>query len=368
MKRIGIDLGTTNTVAAADRAVLPVYAESAAILPSVVAFPPSGVTLVGTAARRRRAIDTKNTVFSAKRLIGRGWHSRAVHEVRSHYPFDLVKTADDGVAFRTRAGIFTPVDIGAVVLSTLIRNVGQDPAGVEAVIAVPSEFQEPERHATAQAARQAGLTAVRIVDEPVAAGFAYLEREQQPIRYAAVYDLGGGTFDLAILDRSRDPFGVVAHGGDLYLGGDDIDHAIASWAADEVLRDRHWDLRSDRVVFDRLVVECERAKIRLCFAGQTRIELAQVDPGGPIATEVIQIDHDVLTRLSNDVVQRTFGICDQVLSRAGIKARDVDAVFLAGGSSKLPLVRESVERYFEKPVRAEYDPMEVVAIGASLVP
>jgi molecular chaperone DnaK (HSP70) len=157
---------------------------------------------------------------------------------------------------------------------------------------------------------------------------------------------------------------VIAHGGDLYLGGDDIDHALAGWAAEQVARELRWDLRADAVVFDRLVVECERAKIRLCYAQETRIELAHVDPAAPAADHAIAVDRSILARLTLDLVRRTFVVCDAVLREAGLRAAALDGVFLAGGTTLLPLVRKAVSQYFSRTPRTALDPMEVVGVGA----
>jgi molecular chaperone DnaK len=181
-----------------------------------------------------------------------------------------------------------------------------------------------------------------------------------------VYDLGGGTFDFAAVDCSKKPFEVLAHAGDLYLGGDDIDQAVAAWAAERVLEEHRWDLRDNAVIFDRLVSECERAKVRLCYASETKIELAQVDPAAPAATSFLTVGQDVLADLAMELVKRSFIICDEVLAKAGVKAGDVGAVYLAGGTTQLPMVRNAVAQYFGSNPISAYDPMEVVAIGASL--
>jgi molecular chaperone DnaK len=181
-----------------------------------------------------------------------------------------------------------------------------------------------------------------------------------------VYDLGGGTFDLAIVDCSGPHARVIAHGGDAYLGGDDVDSAIAAWVADQVVRQFGWDLRRDPVVLDRLLVQCERAKVRLGFAQDVRIELSQVDPAAPAAAQGVVLSRAKFDELSHDLVTRTFIVCDQVLKAASTTARDIDAVFLSGGTTLLPAVREGVARYFGSLPRCDYDPMEVVAVGASL--
>jgi molecular chaperone DnaK (HSP70) len=182
----------------------------------------------------------------------------------------------------------------------------------------------------------------------------------------AVYDLGGGTLDVAVVDCRQRPIRVVAHGGDLYLGGDDIDRALADWAAGEVAERQRWDLRSDPVVFDRLVVECERAKMRVSGKGMTLIDLGQVDPSAPLIERYLELDESMLEQLCLPLVYRSFVVCDAVLADAGADATQIDAVFLAGGTTLLPMVRQAVQRYFGREPRTDIDPVEVVSIGASL--
>jgi len=367
MKRIGIDLGTTNTVAAIGGTVLNLDPFSGEILPSTVAFPPSGATVVGSAARRRRPIDPRNTIFSAKRLIGRSWSSLAANKFRARYPsFVLAETSAGGIGFKTRAGTFTATDIAAMVLKTVI---GQTPAPakkLEAVIAVPSLFEREHREATLDAGRKAGFGDVRIVDEPLATAFAYTSGLERSVRKAAVYDFGGGTFDLAIVDCSEKEPRVLGHGGDLYLGGDDIDHGLANWAADHVLETYRWDMRNDPEVFARLIAACEDAKIRLQKEERARIDLTRVDPASPLATQEVWLDRPLVAKLARELVGRSFVICDQVLKKVGITARDVDAVFVAGGATLLPVIQEGIEGYFGHPVEYAFHPMHIVALGASL--
>jgi molecular chaperone DnaK len=369
-KTLGIDLGTTNTVGAIDGEVLhhTVGTETDSAIASVVAFPPSGATLVGSAARRRRAIDPKNTIFSAKRLMGQRWTSYNAAKFRKQYPFELRETATSGCAFRTRAGTFTPTDIAAKVVGKLLGSHAIQSGQFGAVIAVPAAFDAAAREATLTAARKAGLADAATIEEPVATCLAYLTMRNASHRRVVVYDLGGGTFDVAILDCSSGPARVICHGGDPYLGGDDIDSQITDWVADRVLSEHGWDLRGNPELRDRLAVQCERAKIRLCIASQTRIEIGQVDPGAPVAAHSVGFSREQLATLCHELVGRTFLICDQALRDAGLQASDIDAVYLAGGTTLLPMVREGVAHYFGSLPRCEFDPMEVVAIGASLVP
>lgn len=367
MKQIGIDLGTTNTVAAVDGHVVEVAKDRSALLPSVVAFPPSGATLVGVDARRRKTIDVKNTIFSAKRIIGRKWYSADTAEFKKRYTFDLVEK-DDGPAFETRAGVFTPEEIAVKVLDRVAKHdlVAPIVGSFKTVVAVPSLFGHDEREATRKAAENAGFKKVEIIDEPSATAAAYLSRRAQKITYAAVYDFGGGTFDLAIVDCASTPYRVLAHEGDLYLGGDDVDFNLALWVVDEVLRTHGWDLKNEPSTFARLVVECERVKVAMGDSESCALDLMQVDPAAPASVSTIEIKRETLDALSENLVMRTFVLCDQVLKKAGLKAEQMDAVFVAGGGTLLSSVRKGVENFFQKRIEYPFNPMQIVAIGASL--
>ncbi len=362
-KTVGIDLGTTNTVVARNFEALPMEGQGT-VMPSAVAYPPSGATLVGQAARRRRAMDPQNTVLSAKRIIGARWHSSYTAQFREHYPYDLVETADGGAAFKTRAGVVSPIDTGATVVSGLCTAARFPTTDVHAVVTAPVAFDDRRRDATALAVSRASFASVRIVEEPVATALAYLHRSS--LKYAFVYDLGGGTFDAAVVDCSRYPFRVVGHGGDPYLGGDDVDRTIALHVADRTLARDGWDLTNDAVTFDRLVHACEMAKCELGGSERAAVAISAVDPAAPESCGVIPITRDEVQQLTLDLVRRTFGICDQVLAEAGIRARDIEAVFLAGGSTLLPGLRGYIEQYFGKRPRFDLDPMHVVSLGASL--
>lgn len=366
MKTVGIDLGTTNTVAAVDMQTFNVDQKSGPLLPSVVAFPPTGIRLVGTEAHRRRPIDPKNTIFSTKRLIGRKWYSEDTREFMRRYDFDLEEDRDGYPSFKTRSGLFNPVDIATMIIERVGNYSAFEHGKITAVIAVPSMFRDAEREATREAGIQAGLAEVIIIDEPTAVAKAYLSRREEEIRLAAVYDLGGGTFDLAIVECSRGEMNVLSFGGDLYLGGDDIDNRLSEWVADEMLQKHHWDLRSEPAVCARLLAECEQAKIRLSGELQTRIDLTRVDPSSPIAGLELMVGRDLLAMLVGDMVRRTFVICDEVLGEISVKPQELDALFVAGGATQMPLVRQEVENYFGRPIVYEFHPMHTVAIGSSV--
>ena len=360
---VGIDLGTTNTVVARNFETLPMDGGDC-VMPSAVAFPPSGATLFGKAARRRRAMDPKHTILSAKRVIGARWHSSYASQFREHYPYDLVKTTDGSVAFKTRAGVVSPTDIGATVVSGLCKLTRCPVRDVHAVVTAPVGFDQRRRDATALAVAKARFASVRIVEEPIATALAYLNRSS--LKYAFVYDLGGGTFDAAVVDCSSYPFRVVGHAGDPYLGGDDVDRTIALYVADRTLARDGWDLTNDAVTFDRLVNACELAKCELSESEQAAIAIPSVDPAAPESCGIIPITRQEVQQLTLDLVRSTFVACDEVLAQARLKARDMQAVFLAGGTTRLPGLVGYVESYFGKRPRSDLDPMEVVGLGASL--
>jgi molecular chaperone DnaK len=362
-KTVGVDLGTTNTVIAQNFEALRIEGDGC-VMPSAVAFLPNGSTLIGKAARRRRAIDPKNTILSAKRVIGARWHSSYTTQFREHYPYDLVQSADGGAAFRTRAGIISPIDVGATVVSGLCRLTKCQVEDVHAVVTAPVGFDQRRRDATSHAVAKANFASVRVVEEPIATALAYLNRSS--LKYGFVYDLGGGTFDAAVVDCSSYPFRVVGHGGDPYLGGDDVDRTIALYVADRTLARDGWDLTSDAVTFDRLVHACELAKCELSESEGAAIAIPSVDPAAPESCGVIPITREEVRQLTLDLVRRTFVICDEVLAQASVKARDIQAIFLAGGSTLLPGLRGYIESYFGKRPRFDLDPMEVVSLGASL--
>jgi molecular chaperone DnaK len=366
MNRVGIDLGTTNTVAALGTRVLHVHENGSCNLPSVVAFLPNETIQVGASARSRRAIDSANTVYSSKRIIGRRFSEATTQEFSERYPFEVVDLGDDRPAFRTRVGRHTPTQIASMILHHIYDKLESLLPDVEVVITVPTGFNEVQRGATLEAAQLAGFEHVEMVDESTAAVHAY--RARFDVRgKVAVYDLGGGTFDFSIVDYSRGELRVIAHANDAFLGGDDIDAKIAEWVAHEVLKQHNWDLGNYSEVCFRLLAECERAKIRLSERRETVVDISQIDPECPLAGEGLILRREVMDKLVTDLVRRTFITCDQALHEAGLRSSELDAVFLAGGSTHLPMIREGVEAYFGVPGRRDIEAVEVVARGASLV-
>lgn len=369
---IGIDLGTTNTVVAranaagAVRVLLNATRDNAASLPSVVAFPPSGEPIVGAHARRRRPIDPENTIVSAKRLMGREASSVALDEFRKRYPHKLADDGNGAVAFITRAGPKTPVEIARLVLDRATRDVLVDPETVRAIVGVPAGFAPAQRKATIEATLATGVRAAQLVDEPIATAVANLGIAAGG--WAIVFDIGGGTFDFAVVDARDWPFKVVGHGGDLFLGGDDFDAALARFIGRELIRLHGWDLMGDVQAFDRLVAAAERAKIALSSAPFVDIDLGEVDPDTPIADASLRVTVQQLDACIADLTRRTFVTCDEVLHQTRVDARKVDHVLLAGGTTLIPSVRRAVVAYFGREPQGGASPLESVALGAAAYP
>jgi molecular chaperone DnaK len=365
-RSLGIDLGTTNSVAASNAQVLPLLDGDRRtwLMPSVVSFLPNGGALVGDAARERRPIDPLNTVYSFKRLMGELWTSYATRQFAEQYPHALSACPAGMVQFDTRAGPIRPSALATLIVSHLCMRSMVHPAEAPTVVTVPSSFHEPARRATLDALTHAGFTDVRLIEEPVAIAIAYLQRAN--LRYAAVYDFGGGTFDLAIVDCSTFPFRVLGHSGDPYLGGDDIDRALADLVAEKVLRSVGWDLKSEPITYARLVIAVEAAKCALADQEQVPLDIANIDPAAPPMLTDVVVDRPLLEAAAVPFIRRTFGICDEVLSEAKLHARDLQAVFLAGGSTRLPMLNGMLSDYFSRKLRRDLDPEHVVAMGASI--
>ena len=365
-RSLGIDLGTTNSVVACNAQVLPLIdgLGSSCLLPSVVSFLPNGGAVVGDEARKRRAIDPQNTIYSSKRLMGEQYTSYVTRQFKEQYPHVLSPSVNGAVQFETRAGPIQPTAVATLIVAHLCMRSQLHPAEVPTVVTVPSTFREPARRATLQALQHVGFTEVRLIEEPVATSIAYLQRAS--LRYAAVYDFGGGTFDLAIVDCSSFPFRVLGHGGDPYLGGDDIDRALADLVAEQVLRKHGWDLTSEPTTYARLILAVEAVKCQLAEHEQATIDITRVDPAAPPSLTEVVVDRQLLETAVVPFIRRTFGICDQVLSEVRLRARDLQAVFLAGGSTRLPMLGSMLSEYFSRKLRRDLNPEHVVALGASM--
>ncbi len=367
MHRIGIDLGTSNAVAARGGRACPVREDGCPTLPSVVAFLPNGRLQVGELARRRRAIDGNNTLFSSKRIIGRRFDSHETRNFRERYPLQVEEIDGGWPAFRTRAGLVTPVEVATHVLDALITRTGIDPKDAPVAIGVPASFAPQQRQATAEAAAKAGLGKVSLLEEPLATAHAYIACGTRCER-AFIYDLGGGTFDCAVVDCTSGAAALVAHTSDLMLGGDDVDQRLAGWVRNSVIEKHNWDLASYSEVYDRVLSECELAKIALSTEESVEFILGQVDPECPAPDEPIVLTRKLLDVQCRELIQRSFAACDAALRQAKMKPADVDVVLLAGGSTFLPIVQDGVAAYFGQRGALGMNPTEVVAIGASIAP
>ncbi|MBW2386909.1 MAG: Hsp70 family protein [Deltaproteobacteria bacterium] len=369
MSVLGIDLGTTNTVAAIKGQPLSISAEDGReTLPSVVSFVPSGSVQVGLPAKRRRGIDPSNTIHSSKRIMGRRWSDATFQEFKERNAFNLVELEGDNVAFSTRAGVFTPSDIASIILAVTVEQTKDAPMGFDRItITVPAAFTSAQERETLAAAKGAGLEDFKLISEPMATAYAY-GNVCNPVSRAGVYDLGGGTFEFSIVEWTRGVPELIACESDLLLGGDDVDQCLAQQVVEQVLAEYNWDLRNYSEVYARLVAECERAKIRLCFFEETTVDLHTVDPELPSGAHEFVLQTDVLDQIGEDLVRRSFATCDRALGMAGVRPADVDAIFLAGGSTHLKKVQSGVKAYFGQPGRFELEPTTVVAIGASQVP
>jgi molecular chaperone DnaK len=370
-KVIGIDLGTTNSVVAVmeggDPVVIP-NAEGGRTTPSVVAFTKDGERLVGQVARRQAITNPKNTVFSIKRFMGRKYDE--VEEERNRVPYEVRRDAEGRVQVHLpNAGkSYTPPEISAMILQKM-KQTAEDYLGHEvkqAVITVPAYFNDAQRQATKDAGRIAGLEVLRIINEPTAAALAYgLDKKKDEI--IAVYDLGGGTFDISILELGDGVFEVKATNGDTHLGGDDFDQRIIDWLVSEFKREQGIDLSQDPMALQRLKEAAEKAKMELSSTLSTDINLPFITAtqDGPKHLNVT-LTRAKFEQLIDDLVERTRGPMEQALKDAGLRPEDVDEVILVGGSTRIPKVQELVRNFFGKEPHKGVNPDEVVAVGAAI--
>jgi molecular chaperone DnaK len=370
-KAVGIDLGTTNSVVAAtmeggQAEVIP-NIEGGRVTPSVVAFTEDGQRLVGQVAKRQAILNPQATVYSAKRFIGRRWGE--VDEESKIVSYKVVKGPNDAVRFELRGKQYAPEEISAQVLRKLADDAAKflGERVTEAVITVPAYFNDAQRQATKDAGRIAGLEVLRIINEPTAAALAYgMDKKGQET--VLVFDLGGGTFDVSVLEVGDGVVEVRATSGDGHLGGDDFDKRIVDWLVDEFKRDQGIDLRSDPQALQRLYEAAERAKVELSSTTQTQVNLPFVtaDASGPKHLN-LSLARSKFEQLTKDLVERTRGPVEQALSDAKLGADDIDEVILVGGSTRIPAVQELVRRLTKgKEPNMTVNPDEVVAIGAAL--
>ena len=368
-KVIGIDLGTTNSVVAVmeggEPHVIP-NQEGSRLTPSVVAFAKDGEILVGQVARRQAITNPENTVFSIKRFMGRRYEE--VQEEIKKVPYKVVKAPNGDVRIDIRGKLYSPPEISAVILRKL-REAAEAHLGekvTQAVITVPAYFNDSQRQATKDAGAIAGLEVLRIINEPTAAALAY-GLDKKTDEQIAVYDLGGGTFDISILEIGQGVFEVKATNGDTHLGGDDFDQRIIDWIADEFKKQNGIDLRGDRMALQRLKEAAEKAKIELSSTLQTEVNLPFVtaDATGPKHL-VMTLTRAKLESLVADLIERTVEPCRLAMKDANVSESDIDEVILVGGQTRMPKVQEVVKRLFGKEPHKGVNPDEVVAVGAAI--
>ncbi len=370
-KVIGIDLGTTNSCVAIMSGGDPVVianAEGSRTTPSVVAITDKSERLVGQIAKRQAITNPENTIFSVKRLMGRKFKSREVQEALKRLPYKVVEADNGDAHVELRGKRYSPPEISAMILQKM-RQTAEDYLGekvTEAVVTVPAYFDDSQRQATKDAGQIAGLNVLRIINEPTAASLAYGLDKKKDERIA-VYDLGGGTFDISVLEIGEGVFEVKSTNGDTYLGGDDFDQRVMDWLVDEFKKDQGIDLRKDRMALQRLKESAERAKIELSSSQETEINLPFItaDASGP-KHMVIKLTRAKLEQLVDDLVQRTIEPCRKALSDAGVTAKDIQEIVLVGGMTRMPKVIQAVKDFFGKEPHRGVNPDEVVAIGAGV--
>jgi molecular chaperone DnaK len=368
---IGIDLGTTNSCVAVMEGGVPTVIpnqEGARTTPSIVAFTAKGERLVGQIAKRQALTNPKNTVFAVKRLIGRKFESPEATEARRLVPYSVVQSPNSDAHIQIEERLYSPPEMSAFVLQKL-KAATEDYLGEpidRAIITVPAYFNDPQRQATKDAGEIAGLKVERIINEPTAAALAYGFKSNQA-RYVAIYDLGGGTFDISILEMAEGLFQVRATGGDTFLGGEDFDQRVIDWLIDQFQRETTIDLRQDRMALQRLKEAAEKAKCELSTALKAEVVLPFIsaDSTGPKHLNTM-LTRETYEELTNDLLERTVAPCQRCLDDAGLTASAIDEVLLVGGQTRAPKVAEVVRRVFNKEPNRGVNPDEGVALGAAI--
>lgn len=371
-KIIGIDLGTTNSCVAVMEGNEPVVipnSEGRRTTPSIVAFLDngSGERKIGDPAKRQAITNPQNTISSIKRFMGKKFNE--VSEEKKILSYKIEKGNNETIRVKIGDRLYTPQELSAMVLQKM-KSTAEDYLGTtvtEAVITVPAYFNDAERQATKEAGQIAGLEVKRIINEPTAASLAYgLDKKNQDIKIA-VFDLGGGTFDISVLELGDGVFEVKSTNGDVHLGGDDFDSKIIDWLAEEFLKDENIDLRKDPMALQRLKEAAEKAKIELSSSTSTEINLPYIMPVDGIPKHLVRsLSRAKFEQLTDKLVQRTLGPCKKALEDSGISPSDIDDVILVGGSTRIPKIQESVESFFGKKPSKGVNPDEVVAIGAAI--
>jgi len=373
---IGIDLGTTNSCVAVMDGGKPKVLENSEgdrTTPSVVAFTEDGEVLVGQSAKRQAVTNPHNTVFASKRLVGRKFDEKVVQHDLGLMPYKIVKAKNGDAWIEAGGQQMAPPEISARILQKM-KQTAEDYLGsevTEAVITVPAYFNDSQRQATKDAGRIAGLEVRRIINEPTAAALAYGLEKQHGDRKIAVYDLGGGTFDVSIIEIAdvdgEHQFEVLSTNGDTFLGGEDFDRHLIDYLADEFKKDQGMDLRGDPLAMQRLKEGAEKAKIELSSSSQTEVNLPYItaDQSGPKHLNM-KLSRAKLEALVDDLINRTIGPCKTALKDAGLSASDIDDVLLVGGQTRMPKVQETVKDFFGSEPRRDINPDEAVAVGAAI--
>jgi molecular chaperone DnaK len=370
-KILGIDLGTTNSCVAVVDVTTPQVIpnrEGSRTTPSVVGFTEDSERLVGQIAKRQAITNPFNTVFAIKRLIGRKFDSDEVAHAKNVLPYNIVPANNGDVKVRIRDREYSPEEISAFVLMEM-KAFAEDFLGeeiTEAIITVPAYFNDSQRQATRDAGKIAGLEVLRIINEPTAAALAY-GLDNKVNQLIAVYDLGGGTFDISILKLEDGLFEVLSTSGDTYLGGEDFDKRVMDWLIETFLRDTHIDLREDRMALQRLKEAAERAKCELSMEQESRVTLPFIsaDASGPKHLNAV-LTRKEFERMVEDLIQRTIDPVNDAMRAAGVTAKQIDEVVLVGGQTRMPKVIEAVKQVFGKDPNRNINPDEVVAVGAAV--
>ena len=371
-KVIGIDLGTTNSCVAVMEGGKPRVLENAEGMnttPSIVAFTSDGEKLVGLPAKRQAVTNPLNTFFAIKRLIGRRYDDPMVEKDKKLVPYKIVKGPNGDAWVEAHGKQYSPQQISAFILQKM-KETAEAKLGetiTQAVITVPAYFNDAQRQATKDAGKIAGLEVLRIINEPTAAALAYGLDKKKESKTIAVYDLGGGTFDISILEIGDGVFEVKSTNGDTFLGGEDFDMKLVNYLADEFKKEQGIDLRNDKLALQRLKEAAEKAKIELSSATQTEINLPFItaDASGPKHL-TMKLTRAKLESLVDDLIAKTKGPCEKALKDAGLKAADIDEVVLVGGMTRMPKVQEVVKQLFGKEPHKGVNPDEVVAVGAAI--
>lgn len=369
-KIIGIDLGTTNSCVAVlegkDPVVIP-NSEGRNTTPSIVAFVDGGERKVGDPAKRQAITNPKRTIYSIKRFMGETYDH--VKTEIDRVPYQVVRGENNTPRIDIDGRQYTPQEISAMILQKM-KKTAEDYLGqtvTEAVITVPAYFNDSQRQATKEAGEIAGLTVRRIVNEPTAAALAYGLDKADKDQKIAVFDLGGGTFDISILELGDGVFEVKSTNGDTHLGGDDFDHVIIDWLADEFQREEGVDLRQDPMALQRLKEAAEKAKIELSSTTSTEINLPYIMPVNGVPKHLVKtLTRAKFEQLADSLINATLGPCETALKDAGLTAADIDEVILVGGSTRIPAIQQVVERFFGKTPSKGVNPDEVVAVGAAI--